>query len=98
LLRPGVQSERSPGIQPLLVRVVSEGPGVKLYVGSKIVDWGEFPQVLKKELRLRPLDWPVYLEGDPDMELGWAVRAIDVIRGLQARVILLTPSDRRRAQ
>jgi hypothetical protein len=92
LLRPGVTAERSPGIQPLRVRVASDGRSVhpRLYVDSQLVSWQDFGALLQKELSRRPPDWPVYVEGDPDMEWRYAAETIDAIRGLRAEVVLLT--------
>jgi biopolymer transport protein ExbD len=92
LLIPEAQAQSSPGIQPVYVRLESGGINARpsLYVDSQPVPWENFETVLRKELRLRHPDWPVYLEADPDMEWKWPVMAIDKIRGLQAQVILLT--------
>jgi hypothetical protein len=92
LVRPGISARRNPGIQPLLVRVESGGRSwrASLYVDSRPVSWEDFGGVLQKELNQRPPDWPVYLQGDPDMDWQWAVRAMDTIRGLHAEVVLLT--------
>ena len=91
LLFPAAPAQVSPGIQPLLVRVASGGSGAvpNLYVNSQLVSWQDFGTVLQKELSRRPPNWPVYLEGDGDMEWRYAVNAIDTIRGLHAEVILL---------
>jgi hypothetical protein len=50
--------------------------------------------LLKKELSRRPPDWPVYVDGDPDLEWQYPAEAIDAIRGLHAEVILLTTRTR----
>lgn len=89
ILRPGVQSPSIPGIRPLLVRVAR---GRELFVDSQAVSWEDFDSVLRKELSRRPPNWPVYLEGDPNLEWGWPARVIDHIRGLQADVVLVTRS------
>lgn len=90
LIRPGVTAPRSPGIQPLLVRVVRDGHNAKLYVGSDPVALEDLSALLKEELARRPPDWPVYVEGDPDLEWRQVAEAIDAVRGQQAEVILLT--------
>ncbi len=59
LIRPGVTAPRSPGIQPLLVRVVRDGHSAKLYVGSDPVAWEDLGALVKNELARRPPDWPV---------------------------------------
>ncbi len=85
LLKPGVSGQVVPGVQPICVRLAPPS----LYVDGQSVPWEDFETVLRKTLKLRPPSWPVYLDGDPNMEWGWAVRAIDRIRGLQAEVVLL---------
>ena len=96
LAKPGIAAQSTPGIQPLRVRVEATTGDMrqppKLYVGSRLVSWEDFEAVLQKELSQRPPNWPVYVEGSRDMEWGHAVRAIDVIRGLRAQVVLLTAS------
>lgn len=94
LAKPGIVAQSISGIQPLRVRVEAAKGDVrpKLYVGSRLVAWEDFGAVLQKELSQRPPNWPVYVEGSRNMEWGHAVRAIDTIRGLQAQVVLLTPS------
>jgi hypothetical protein len=89
----------SPGIQPVLVRLVLDGcdphplhygdPRPCLYIDSQLVSWESFDSVLQKKLKLRPPHWPVYLEGDKAMDWRYAGEAIDRIRGLQAEVVLL---------
>lgn len=95
LLRPGITSQSSPGIQPLRVHVASTQRRLPpiTYVGSRLVAWEDFETVLQYELNRRPPNWPVYLDGDPGMEWGNAVKVMDRIRGLKAEVVLLT--DRR---
>lgn len=61
VVRPGVKPLRSPGIQPLRVRVVVDG----LLVDSKLIRTGE---LLRSESMRRPPDWPVYVEADPHLE------------------------------
>lgn len=99
LMNPAVSYRSGPGIQPLLVRLVLDdcdphpqryiGPRPCLYIGSQLVSWEAFDSVLSEELRLRPPNWPVYLEGDRAMEWKYAGEAIDKIRGLHAEVVLL---------
>jgi len=91
LLRPGISAQRSPGIQPLLVRVERHGRGLThLYVNSQPVSLENLDSVLRKELGRRPPDWPAYVEGDRDMEWGDVLAVIDRLRGLHAGVVLLT--------
>jgi biopolymer transport protein ExbD len=101
LLRPGVKSLPSPGIQPLRIHVAADG----LVLDSKLIRSDAFGVVLRAELNRRPPDWPVYLEGDRDLEFSTVAHAIDAIRAARAEVVLLTPgykaalgeSDPRRA-
>jgi biopolymer transport protein ExbD len=92
LVRPGTHAERSPGIQPVLVRVNYDQKNRRatVTVDSQPVTWEELETVLRRELRLRPPDWPVYVEGDREMEWQWAAMAIDVVQGLHTPVVLLT--------
>ncbi|MGA2273122.1 MAG: hypothetical protein ABSH00_06180 [Bryobacteraceae bacterium] len=97
ILRPAVQAPAIPGLQPLLVRLVCDtsagGKGSdrpNLFVNSQAVSWEDFEAVLRKELSSRPPNWPVYLQGDPNLEWGRVAIAIDIIRGLQAEVVLVT--------
>jgi uncharacterized protein (DUF779 family) len=46
--------------------------------------------MLETELSRRPPDWPVYVEGDVNLEWKDVVRAIDIVRGKGAQVALLT--------
>jgi biopolymer transport protein ExbD len=64
-----------------------------LYVDSRPVSWEDFAAVLQNDLNRRPPNWPVYFQGDPEMEWQWAVTVIDTIGGLHAEVILLTPAS-----
>lgn len=78
----------SPGIQPLRIRVVADG----LLVDSKLIRaGGEFGIFLRRELPPRAPDWPVYVEGEPDLEFERVAQAIDAIRTAHAEVVLLTP-------
>jgi hypothetical protein len=92
LLRPGIQAQRSPGIQPVLVHVNYDRKNRRatVTVNSQPVAWEDLETVLRRELTLRPPDWPVYVEGDREMEWAWAARAIDVVQGLHARIVMLT--------
>jgi hypothetical protein len=92
LVRPGIPAQSTPWIEPLRVRVVFAGPKVRpnLYLNSQLVSWEDFGTVLQGELNRRPPHWPVYVEGDPDLEWQHVVKAIDAIRGLQAEAVLLT--------
>jgi len=85
-----------PSLPPVLVQLKYDGSrgGPKLYLNSRPVSLGSLENELKKELKLRP-DWVVYFEGDPDLAWGEAVQIIDIIRGVPAEVVLLTPESAR---
>ena len=91
LWRPGIVAPPSPGMQPLLVRLESRERGRRpnLFVDSQSVTWEDFGSLLRRKLVQRPPGWPVYLQGDADMEWQWAVKAIEIIRGQGPEVVLL---------
>ena len=91
LPKRGVVAMRLPGIQPVLVeiRLTEHRQRPEVYVNSQPVQWDDLDAVLRKQLSIRPPNWPVYLEGDPNMDFGWAAKAIDVIRGAHAEVMLV---------
>lgn len=92
LVGPGTAAQSSPGIEPLLVRVEhpegSRQPS--LFVDSRPVSWEELDEVLQRELKLRPPNWPVYVQGDPELDWGEVAAVIDTITGSHAEVVLLT--------
>jgi biopolymer transport protein ExbD len=88
LIPPGVRTLRSPGIQPLLVYVDKSG----IFLGSERISLDELGSRLKVELSRRPPDWPVYVEGDPDLEWRSVAEAIDIIRGAHVDVVLVPAS------
>lgn len=79
-------------MDPLLVQVTSEPGGIhpSVSVNWQPVAWAELHLVLRRELRYRSPNWPVYVEGDPGEDWQWVARVIDTIRGLHAEVCLLT--------
>jgi len=91
-LRPGVFRPPSPGIQPLVVelRLAGKNPRPELYLDFRPVAWDDFAKSLEKEIRRRPADFPVYVQGDPEMAWGWAAKAIDEIKGFHVEVVMLT--------
>jgi biopolymer transport protein ExbD len=92
LLRPDVALHGTPGLEALWVHVEFAGRGkpLKLYFNGRSISWEDLPGALRKELNRRPPRFPVYVEGAPEGEWRDTVRAIDVVRGLDAEVILLT--------
>jgi hypothetical protein len=65
-----------------------------VYVDSRLVSWEDFDAVLRKDIYERPPHWPVYLQGDPELDWSSVAEPIDRIRGLDAEVILLTRNSR----
>jgi hypothetical protein len=61
-----------------------------LYFNSQRISWDQLGPMLETELSRRPPDWPVYVEGDVNLEWKDVVRAIDIVRGKGAQVALLT--------
>jgi biopolymer transport protein ExbD len=86
VVRPGVVTLRGPGLQPVLVRVASDG----LFVDSQPVSRRDLGAVLRRELDRRPPNWPVYFKGDSQKDFQYSSDAIDAIREQGAEVILLT--------
>jgi hypothetical protein len=98
LMSPGLLAAASdPASQPVIVQVLYNGPGVEpdVHVNSKVASWGRLDSALMDELKLHP-KWLVYVEADANV--GWAdvANAIDVAKGLHARVVLLTTKPSRR--
>jgi hypothetical protein len=117
LLRPGVQGQRMPNLDPLVVRVSCAEdcalpyppydwlhPDMRnrriavwqkrvapvVYFNSQRISWEQLGPLLDRELPRRPPDWPVYVQGDVNLEWKSVVRAIDIVRGKGAQVVLLT--------
>jgi hypothetical protein len=86
ILRPGIVTMRSPGLQPLLVRIAANG----LFVDSQSISRRDLGPVLRRELDRRPPDWPVYFKGDSKKGFQYSSDVIEAIREQGAEVILLT--------
>jgi biopolymer transport protein ExbD len=95
VLRPGViQASTEGGMKGLLVYVDRGG---NLYFNSKRIKAEELPRALQAEFALRA-DWSVYVDGDSDAEYADVVRAMDLVRSAQGKVIMVTPSLRAEAE
>jgi biopolymer transport protein ExbD len=91
LVRPDVKSEPNPVIAPILIYIRRTGElSAAVLVNSREVAWNDLDATLRRELLLRPLDWPIYVEGDRNLAFQWPARAIDVVQGLHVPVVLLT--------
>jgi len=88
---PSRMPSESAGLQPIRIRVeLSEQPRRPLVrMGPHTMSLNEFGPQLLWELRIRPSSWPVYVDGDPDLEWGEVVSVIDVIRGCHGEVVML---------
>lgn len=92
LLNPGpLSAPRDSWTTPLVVRVENSrvGSPVRLYVNSRAIAWEALSPALKAELKSRS-NWVVYVEADRDVNWGDAVNAMDIIRGVGVKVVLLT--------
>ncbi len=119
LLRPGVQGQRMPNLDPVVVRVScaedcalpyppynwlhpddetrnrriavwQKRVAPVVYLNSQRIAWEQLGPLLDRELSRRPPDWPVYVQGDVNLEWRNVVRAIDIVRGKGAQAVLLT--------
>ncbi len=75
------------GLTAPLVRIDAKR---HLYMNYKQTTWEELPEGLEQALLGLPVR-VVYFEGDSDIPFMDAARAIDVIQGLGAKAILMTP-------
>jgi hypothetical protein len=92
LLKPETHAVGLPEIQPVLgtSEIESAQSAARPLGGFRPAAWEDFETILQKEIMRRPSDGPVYLEGDPETDWRSVARTVDMIRGLQAQVILLT--------
>lgn len=84
-------SSRDHELPPIIVSVIAvKGSGRPvLCVNSKETSWDELGTTLRSQLKIRPL-WIVYVEGDDETPWRDVVNVIDVARGIEADVMLLT--------
>jgi hypothetical protein len=80
--------------EPPLVRVIP-GPDwqPRYYLNSKRIAPEQLSTALKAELKLRA-EWVVYVDADRDLPYQTAVDVMDVIQGVQGKVVLLTPKTK----
>ena len=94
LIRPGViaanPDRRETG---LLVYVDRNG---LCYLNSKLVTREALPAALEYELARRG-DRSVYVEGDSDGQAGAVIAAMDIVRGVGGKVVMMTPRMRTEA-
>ena len=75
-------------LKPLVLRIDAQE---QWFLDGGPVTPEDLPAALKRSLSRR-LDWFVYLEADPGLEYRIPARAMDVIQGLHAKVVLLAPT------
>jgi biopolymer transport protein ExbD len=92
ILRVEKTSQPIPGLDPVVVRMrLTEGePRPALFVDSLLVPWDDFEVQLQKALRRCPPSWPVYIEGDRDLDWETVATVIDRIKGLHVPVTMLS--------
>jgi biopolymer transport protein ExbD len=81
-----------PRLKPPVLRIDAKG---QWFLDGDAVTPEGFPAALRKSFSRR-LDRFVYLEADPNLDFRVPARAMDMIQGLHAKVILLMPSARPR--
>jgi biopolymer transport protein ExbD len=81
----------SPGIQPLIVRVVYTGANAppQVELNWRRVEWKDLARLVRKEMATRPPEWPVYVTGDAGLEWRQVVPVIEIIQGLNVKAALV---------
>jgi biopolymer transport protein ExbD len=79
---------------PMLVRIDGNSLPPHLYLNSTPVVWGELASDLRDQLKLRP-DRVVYVEADEHVSWADVMNAVDIIRGTNTNVVLLTAKTTR---
>ena len=86
LLPPGTMGQRLPGLDPLLVDVRKDG----IYVNSSKVKREGLAAAVRDGMKRRPWNWPVYVMGDPALDLQPVAEVIDTLQGEHVKVVLWT--------
>jgi len=63
-----------------------------LEIGSQVIDRTDLDTFLSREMAKRPSDWPVYIEGDREVDFESVAWTVDAVSAFGTKVILLTPS------
>ena len=77
-------------LKPIVLRIDEKG---HWFFKGKPVSTSEFAIALRETFRSRP-EWLVYIDAHPDLDFGKVELAVDVIEGLHAKAILVTPGVR----
>lgn len=88
LLKMGITEHDSSTIVISVIGPSAAGQSAA-YVNSKEIPWNELGNTLRSQLKVRP-HWVVYVAGEDKVAWQDVVNAIDVARGLDAEVVLLT--------
>jgi biopolymer transport protein ExbD len=88
LLKMGVTDHDSASIVISVIGSSASGQPAA-YMNSKEIQWNDLGNTLRSQLKLRP-HWSVYVAGEDRVAWRDVVNAIDVARGLDAEVVLLT--------
>jgi biopolymer transport protein ExbD len=80
---------------PILISVIgaSSSGESTVYVNSKKTPWNELGNTIRSQLKVRP-HWIVYVEGEDNVLWAYVANAIDVAKGLNAEVVLLTTTPK----
>ena len=91
LWKPVAQTNDTPALPVLVVRFALHGHQKRpdLFVDSEPVTWPELETALRAKLVHYPPHWPIYLDGDPNMDWQYAVEVTETIHSLKAEVIFL---------
>jgi len=87
--RSHISAVESPWSKTMSVYVARSG---QFYVNGKVIKQ-ELEKALREELGQRA-EWTVYVEADYDMPFTDTVYVIDMIQGLGAKVVWITPRTR----
>lgn len=84
---------KEPATPKLVLRVVCNKRELGYMIHDRLLLSADLKEELKQEVGSRR-DWTVYVDGDPNCPFADVMDAADVIRGLQANVVLVTPASR----
>lgn len=100
-IRPAVKLIPTAGVMPIRIRVLAGNqsgygrvPIRGVQIGSQVIGRTDLAAFLMREMAKRPPDWPVYIDGDGDLEFASIAWTIDEVSALGAKVILLTPKSK----
>jgi len=88
---PSVATKVSPTPE-LVLRVVCNKRGTMYMIHGRLLPSKDLQDDLKHELARQP-DWTVYVDGDGDCGFSEVMDAIDIVRAVQAKVVLVTPAS-----